>query len=55
MAPCFSGSNRYGSVKSCSPPIVETMTVKMIVGRSIGTVTFQNCFHPLAPSIAAAS
>ena len=30
-------------MKSWSPPIVEMMTVKMIVGRIIGTVTWMNC------------
>ena len=44
-----------GSVNSCRPPIVEMMTTKMIVGRSIGMVICQNCRHGLAPSIAAAS
>ena len=29
-------SNRRGSSKICRPPIVEVMTTKMIVGRSIG-------------------
>ena len=55
MPACFSGWNRYGSVKSCSPPIVEMMTVKMIVGRSDGIVTWKNCRQLLAPSTDAAS
>ena len=42
-------------MKSWSPPIVEMMTVKMIVGRSIGIVTWLNCRHGRAPSTAAAS
>ena len=42
-------------MKSWSPPIVEMMTVKMIVGRIIGTVMCQNCFQRRAPSIAADS
>ena len=32
-------------MKSWSPPIVEMMTVKMIVGRIIGTVMCQNCLQ----------
>jgi hypothetical protein len=35
--------------------MVETMTVKMIVGRRSGMVTWRNCFHGFAPSTAAAS
>ena len=49
------GWKRYASVKSCSPPIVEMITVKRIVGRSIGTVTCTNCRKRRAPSTAAAS
>ena len=35
-------SNRRGSSKICRPPMVDVMTTKMIVGRSIGTVTEKN-------------
>ena len=37
--------NISGSAKIWKPPIVEMMTVKMIVGRSSGTVIDQNCCH----------
>ena len=42
-------------MKSWSPPIVEMITVKMIVGRIIGTVTWMNCRQGRAPSTADAS
>lgn len=48
-------SNMTGSVNRVSPPMVEMNTVKMIVGRSIGTVICQNCRLAVAPSMAAAS
>src|SRR5262249_17952082 len=51
VEPERSGSNRYGSVNSWRPPIVEMMTVKMIVGRRFGIVTCQSCRHGRAPSI----
>src|SRR2546429_5961112 len=41
-SPLVLGWKRYASVKSCSPPIVAMITVKRIVGRSIGTVTCTN-------------
>lgn len=44
-----------GSPKSWVAPIVETMTVKTIVGRRPGSVTWRNCCHRLAPSSEAAS
>ena len=47
--------NRRGSVKSWSPPMVEMMTAKTIVGLSSGTVIDQNCLDRLAPSIEADS
>ena len=47
--------NSSGSPKSWVAPIVETTTVKRIVGRSAGTVTWRNCCQRLAPSSAAAS
>ena len=55
MLPLLTGWKRNGSVKSCSPPIVEMITVKMIVGRIIGTVTWMNCRQLRAPSTADAS
>lgn len=47
--------NNSGSVNSWNPPIVETIAVKMMVGRSIGSVIDQNWRARDAPSIAAAS
>ncbi len=47
--------NISGSVNNCSPPMVETIEVKMIVGRSDGTVIRQNWTRRDAPSMAAAS
>ena len=35
--------------------MIDTMTVNTIVGRSPGIVTYRNCCHFDAPSIAAAS
>jgi hypothetical protein len=44
-----------GSVKICRPPMVEVTTVKMITGRSEGTVMWRKRCHGPAPSMAAAS
>ena len=51
VLPLLTGWKRNGSVKSCSPPIVEMITVKMIVGRSSGTVICQNWRARDAPSM----
>lgn len=48
-------SNMRGSSKICSPPIVEVITTKMMVGRSIGTVTCQKRRILPVPSMIAAS
>ena len=42
-------------MKVCSPPIVEVMIVKMITGRSEGTVMLVSCRQRPAPSTDAAS
>jgi hypothetical protein len=55
VAACAFCSKSIGSVNSCSPPIVDSTTVKITTGRIIGTVIRQSCFHGPAPSMAAAS
>ncbi|CAM3963685.1 hypothetical protein ISCU110981_20280 [Isoptericola cucumis] len=48
-------SNMRTSSKICRPPIVEVMTMKMIVARICGTVTEKNWRTRPAPSMTAAS
>ncbi len=48
-------SNSFGSAKICSPPIVEVMMTKIMVGRIIGIVIDQKRRMRPAPSIAADS
>jgi ribosomal protein S18 acetylase RimI-like enzyme len=56
VPPCIRPNPKItGSVNSCRPPIVATITVNNSVGLSNGTVIRQNCCHGLAPSTAAAS
>jgi hypothetical protein len=50
-----SGIMTCGSVKVCRPVTVETMTVKRMTGRSIGSVIRKNVCTGPAPSIFAAS
>src|SRR5437868_15406068 len=44
-----------GSLKSCSVPMIEKSAVRMIAGRTIGTLMLRLIRHALAPSIRAAS
>lgn len=55
MPPEIDPSNSSGSPKSWVAPIVEMITVKTMVGRSPGRVTWMNCRQREAPSIPAAS
>jgi hypothetical protein len=48
-------SNIIGSLNSCSPPIVERITVNTTTGWIMGTVIRHSCRHGPAPSTAAAS
>ena len=43
------------SSNNCSVPLIDMINVMIIVGFRSGTVIFQKVFHPLAPSIFAAS
>src|SRR5258708_40024222 len=45
----------YATENTDSAPIVETTTLKKMVGEISGTVTLRNRCHALAPSILAAS
>lgn len=43
------------SSNNCNVPLIDMITVMIMVGFRSGTVIFQNVFHPFAPSILAAS
>ena len=43
------------SSNNCKVPLIDMITVITMVGIKSGTVIFQKVFHPLAPSILAAS
>ena len=42
-------------VNTLKPPIVSMTSAKRIVGRMLGSVMYQNFFHPVQPSTSAAS